>query len=159
MASNTEEEIKIVASNRKARYEYNIEDTYEAGIALTGTEIKSVRAGAVSLKEGYVALRGDELWLMDVHIAVYQQAGHWAHEPRRPRKLLLHRREIDRLYRAVQEPGYTIVPLRMYIRGSYAKVEIGVAKGKRQYDKRETIAKRDAKRRMRREMKEFAKNR
>jgi SsrA-binding protein len=125
---------------------------------LKGTEIKSVRAGAVSLGEGYVALRNDELWLMDVHIAVYKESGHWAHEPRRPRKLLMHRREIDRLYRAVQEPGYTIVPLRMYIRGSYAKVEIGVAKGKRQYDKRETIAQRDAKRRIRREMKEFAKN-
>lgn len=151
-------EVKVVATNRKARYEYSIEDRYEAGIALTGTEIKSVRQGAVSLGEGYVTLRSGELWLMDVHIAPYEQAGMWVHDPRRPRKLLLHRREIDKLMRAAQEPGYTIVPLRMYLKGPYAKLEIGVAKGKRQYDKRETIAKRDAQRRIRRELKEFSKN-
>lgn len=153
------DEIKTVATNRKARFEYEIEDRYEAGIALRGTEIKSVRAGAVSLGEGYVTLRNHELWLVDVHIAAYEQAGRWTHDARRPRKLLLHRREIDRLERAAQEPGYTIVPLRMYIKGSYAKVEIGVAKGKRQYDKRQTIAARDAKRRIRREWKEFTKDR
>jgi SsrA-binding protein len=151
-------EIKVVATNRKARYEYSIEDRYEAGIVLTGSEIKSVRAGAVSLGEGYVQARGDELWLVDVHIASYEQAGQWTHDARRPRKLLLHRREIDRLLRDTQEPGYTIVPLRMYIKGSYAKVEIGVARGKRQYDKRATIADRDAKRRIRREFKEFGRD-
>jgi SsrA-binding protein len=151
----TTEEVKIIATNRKARYEYNIEDRYEAGIALTGTEIKSVRAGAVSLQEGYVTMRDGELYLVDVHVAPYDQAGIWTHDPRRPRKLLMHRREIDRLARAVQEPGYTIVPLRIYLKGSYAKVEIAVAKGKRKYDKREAIARRDAKRRIRREMKEY----
>jgi SsrA-binding protein len=146
---------KVVATNRKARYEYTVDDKYEAGIVLMGTEIKSVRAGAVSLGEGYVTLRDHELWLVDVHIATYDQAGLHTHDPRRPRKLLLHRREIDKLERAVQEPGYTIVPLRMYIKGPRAKVEIGVAKGKRQYDKRQAIAERDASRRMSREWKEY----
>jgi SsrA-binding protein len=149
------DELKVVATNRKARYEYTIGDRYEAGIALTGSEIKSVRAGAVSLAEGFVQARDGELWLVDVHIAGYEQAGLWTHDPRRPRKLLLHRREIGRLLRDVQEPGYTIVPLRMYLKGSYAKVEIGVARGKRQYDKRATIADRDAKRRIHRELKEY----
>ncbi len=152
------DEIKVVATNRKARFEYNVEDRYEAGIVLTGTEIKSVRAGAVSLAEGYVTIHGGEMWLMDVHIAVYEQAGVWTHDTRRPRKLLMHRREIGRLQRAAQEPGYTIVPLRMYLRGHYAKLEIGVAKGKRLYDKRQAIANRDAKRRLRREMKEYARD-
>jgi SsrA-binding protein len=151
-------EIQVVATNRKARYEYTIGDKYEAGIALTGSEIKSVRAGAVSLGEGYVQARGDELWLVDVHIAAYEQAGLWTHDARRPRKLLLHRREIDRLLRDSQEPGYTIVPLRMYLKGSYAKVEIGVARGKRQYDKRATIADRDARRRIHRELKEYGRD-
>ncbi len=151
--------VKVVATNRKARYEYSIEDRYEAGIVLMGTEIKSVRAGAVSLGEGYVTLRNHELWLADVLIAPYEQAGLWTHDPRRQRKLLLHRREIDKLERAVQEPGYTIVPLRMYLKGPYAKVEIGVAKGKRQYDKRKAIAARDAKLRLRRELTEYARDR
>ncbi len=147
--------IKVVARNRKAYHDYFIEDRYEAGIALKGTEIKSVRAGHVSLREGYITPRKDELWLTDVHIAPYDRAGLWTHDPTRPRKLLLHRREIDRLISVVQQRGYTLVPLRMYIRGKYAKVEVGVAKGKRQYDKREAIAKRDQKRRMRRELKEY----
>jgi SsrA-binding protein len=147
--------IKVVARNRKAYHDYFIEDSYEAGIALKGTEIKSVRAGHVSLREGYITPRNDELWLTAVHIAPYDRAGLWTHDPTRPRKLLLHRREIDRLISVVQQRGYTLVPLRMYIRGKYAKVEVGVAKGKRQYDKREAIAKRDQKRRMRRELKEY----
>jgi SsrA-binding protein len=149
------DEFKVVATNRKARYEYTIEDKYEAGIALMGTEIKSVRAGAVSLGEGYVTLRDHELWLVDVHIAPYEQAGLYTHDSRRPRKLLLNRREIIKLERVVQEAGYTIVPLRMYLKGPYAKVEIGTAKGKRQYDKREAIADREVKRRISREWKEF----
>lgn len=148
-------EIKVVATNRKAHYEYFIEDRYEAGIVLTGTEIKSVRNSHVSLKEGYAAVRQGELWLLDVHISAYEQAGQWTHDPKRPRKLLMHRREIDRLHSAVQERGYTIVPLRMYIKGKLAKVEIALVKGKRQYDKREAIAKRDSERRIRREWKEF----
>jgi SsrA-binding protein len=151
--------IKVVARNRKAHHDYFIEDRYEAGIALKGTEIKSVRAGHVSLREGYIIPRNGELWLTDVHIAPYDRAGLWTHEPTRPRKLLLHRREIDRLISVVQQRGYTLVPLRVYIRGKYAKVEVGVAKGKRQYDKREAIAERDLKRRMRREMKEYTRGR
>jgi SsrA-binding protein len=148
-------EVKVVATNRKALHDYFIEDRYEAGIVLKGAEIKSVRAAQVSLKEGWVMERNGELWLMGVHITPYEQAGHWTDEPTRPRKLLLHRREIDRLIDAVQIKGYTIVPLRMYISGKYAKVEIAVAKGKRQYDKREAIAKRDARRRIQREWKEY----
>ncbi|NBD36451.1 MAG: SsrA-binding protein SmpB [Chloroflexi bacterium] len=150
-----ESKIEIVSTNRKARHEYFIEDRYEAGIALKGTEIKSVRDHRVSLKEGYVVVRGGELWLMDVHIAPYQQAGIWTHNPKRPRKLLMHRREIDRIERDVNQKGYTIVPLKMYIVNDYAKVEIGIARGKRKYDKRAAIAKRDANRRVQRELKEF----
>ncbi|MEJ5308683.1 MAG: SsrA-binding protein SmpB [Anaerolineae bacterium] len=149
------DDVKVVATNRKARHEYFIEDCYEAGIALTGTEIKSVRAGTVSLGEGYVQIRNGELWLYDVHIAQYEQAGRSSHDPKRPRKLLMHRKEIAKLQNSTQERGYTIVPLRMYIKGKLAKVEIGVVRGKRQYDKREAIAKRDADRRVRREWKEF----
>ncbi|HQH37193.1 MAG TPA: SsrA-binding protein SmpB [Anaerolineae bacterium] len=148
-------EIKVVATNRKARHEYFVEDHYEAGIALTGAEIKSVRAGMVSLAEGYVQIRNGELWLYEVHIAPYEQAGQPSRDPKRPRKLLMHRKEIARLESSVQERGYTLVPLRMYIKGKLAKVEIGLVKGKRQYDKREVIAKRDADRRIRREWKEF----
>jgi len=150
-------DIKVIATNRKARHEYHIEDTYEAGIALKGTEIKSIRAGRVSLREGYVQIRHGEAWLLEVHIAPYDQAGMWTHEPKRPRKLLLHQREIDRLERDTQEQGITIVPLRMYLVGKYAKVEIAVARGKRLYDKRQTIANRDEKRRLQREWKEFGK--
>jgi SsrA-binding protein len=148
-------DFKVVATNRKARHEYFIEDQYEAGIVLTGTEIKSVRAGTVSLGEGYAQIRNGELWLYDVHIAQYEQAGRSSHDPKRPRKLLMHRREIMRLQSSTQERGYTLVPLRMYIKGRLAKVEIGLVRGKRQYDKREVIAKRDAERRIHREWKEF----
>ncbi|MGC9400379.1 MAG: SsrA-binding protein SmpB [Anaerolineae bacterium] len=148
-------EIQVVARNRKAWHDYEIEDTYEAGIVLKGSEIKSVRDSRVSLKEGYVMPRDGELWLMDVHIAPYDQAGIWTHNPKRPRKLLLHRREIDRLTSAVQRRGYTIVPLRMYISGKYAKVEIALARGKRKYDKRRAIAERDQERRVRRAWKEY----
>ncbi|MEA3308785.1 MAG: SsrA-binding protein SmpB [Chloroflexota bacterium] len=149
------DQIKIVARNRSARHNYSIEDTYEAGIVLQGTEIKSIRAGRVNLKGGYVMQRGEALWLMDVHIAPYKQAGLGTHAPTRPRKLLLHRKQIERLIEDVQRKGYTLVPLRMYLRGNYAKVEIGVAKGKRQYDKRQAIIERDHQRRMQRELKKF----
>lgn len=149
------DDIKIIATNRKAYHDYFIEEQHEAGIALTGTEIKSVRAGQVSLREGYVMARGGELWLMGVHIAPYEQASaRQAVDPVRPRKLLLHRREINKLLGGVQEKGYTIVPLRMYLRNRRAKVEIALVKGKKQYDKRATIAKRDAERRIERESKE-----
>ncbi|MBN2390716.1 MAG: SsrA-binding protein SmpB [Anaerolineae bacterium] len=152
---NDVNDVKVVATNRKARHEYYIEDQYEAGIVLIGTEIKSVRVGAVSLGEGYVQVHNGELWLYDVHIAQYEQAGRASHDPKRPRKLLMHRKEIIRLQSSTQERGYTIIPLRMYIKGKLAKLEIGVVRGKHQYDKRAVIAKRDADRRIRREWKEF----
>jgi len=148
-------DLTVVATNRKALHEYFIEDRYEAGIALKGTEIKSVRASRVSLREGFVTIRDGELWLMDVHIAPYEQAGIWVHDPKRPRKLLMHRREINKLNSLVQEKSYTIVPLKMYFKGKVAKVEIAVARGKRKYDKRAAIAGRDAERRLQREWKEF----
>ena len=146
--------IKVIATNRKAGRDYNIEDRHEAGLALVGTEIKSVRAGMVNLTDGYVQVRDRELWLLNVHIAPYDPAGRHGHEPRRPRKLLLHRQEIARLTSRVQERGYTIVPVRLYLKGGRAKVEIALARGKRQYDKRETIARRDAQREIDREWKE-----
>lgn len=149
-------EIKVVATNRKAQFEYFIEERYEAGIVLTGTEIKSVRAGRVSLQEGYVLPKDGELWLMEVHIAPYEQAGVWSHDPKRPRRLLMHRREIARLTSLAAQKGFTIVPLRMYIKDKrFAKVEIALVRGKKLYDKRETIAKRDAERQIRREWKDY----
>jgi SsrA-binding protein len=146
--------IQVVATNRKATHDYAIEDRYEAGLVLTGTEIKSIRARRVNLREGYVQPREDELWLVNVHIARYDPAGRHGHDPLRPRKLLLHRKEISRLIGRVQERGYTIVPLRMYLKRGRAKVEIALARGKRQYDKREAIAKRDADRDLQREWRE-----
>jgi len=145
---------KIVATNRKARHDYEILDTIEAGIALMGSEIKSIRAGSVNLREGYVQARDDELWLINTHIASYDQAGIYGHEPLRPRKLLLHRREIDRLLSRVQEKGLTIVPLTMYLTHGIAKVEIAVARGKRQYDKRETLRQRDSQRQIERSLRD-----
>jgi len=146
--------IKIVATNRKAAHDYRLEDQYEAGLVLLGTEIKSIRAGRVNLGDGYVQPRDRELWLLNVHIAPYDFAGRYSHEPRRPRKLLLHRREIDRLISRVQARGYTIVPTRMYLKSGLAKVEIALARGKRDYDKREAIAERDLQREISRALKE-----
>lgn len=137
---------KLVASNRKARHEYFIEETYEAGIALTGTEIQSVRQGRVSLGDAYAEVRNGEVFLVNSHIAEYDYGNRLNHNPRRPRKLLLHKVEIRRLDSRVRERGYTIVPLRMYLRQGLAKVEIGLARGKKMWDKREDIAKRDAQR-------------
>ena len=138
--------IKVIATNRKAGRDFSLEDRHEAGLVLTGTEIKSIRAGRVNLSDGYVQDRDGELWLFNVHIAPYDPSGRYGHEPRRPRKLLLHRREIDRLSARVRERGYTIVPVRLYLKGGRAKVEIALARGKRKYDKRQTIARRDAER-------------
>jgi SsrA-binding protein len=153
------ENIKVVATNRKARHDYHVHDTYEAGLVLTGSEIKSVRAGQISLREGYVREVGGEMWLFDVHIAHYSHASIRNHEPQRPRKLLLRRREIDRLAADAQAKSYTIVPLRVYLRRGLAKVEIALARGKRQYDKRQAIAKRDAKRQMDRALSDERKRR
>jgi SsrA-binding protein len=146
--------IKIVATNRKATHDYHIDDTYEAGLVLLGSEIKSVRAGRVSLRDGYVTPRGDELWLVNVHIAPYDPARKGGHDPLRPRKLLLHRREIDKLISRVQERGYTIIPLRMYLKRGLAKLEIGLARGKRQYDKRAALRQRESERQIERALRQ-----
>ncbi len=145
---------RTIATNRKARHEYFIEETFEAGIALMGTEIKSIRSGHISLQEGFVMVRDGEAILMNVHIAPYEQGNQFNHEERRPRKLLLHKKEIDRLYAQATQRNWTIVPLRVYITArGLAKVEIGLVRGKRQYDKRETIAKREIERDIRRTIK------
>jgi SsrA-binding protein len=146
--------IKIVATNRKAYHQYQFNDTFEAGLVLKGSEIKSIRAGRVSLQEGFVLFEGGEAWLVNVHIAPYDPAAKQNHEPRRRRKLLLHRREIDRLQSQAQEKGYTVVPTKLYLKDGRAKVEIALARGKKLYDKRQTIAKRDAKRQVERALKE-----
>jgi SsrA-binding protein len=146
--------IKVVATNRKASHDYHLEDRYEAGLVLKGTEIKSIRAGRVSLSDGYVQHRDGELWLLNVHIAPYEPAGkYYGHEPRRTRKLLLHRYEIDRIISGIEKRGYTIIPLRMFLRRGLAKVEIALARGKRKYDKRQAIAKRDSQREIERAVK------
>ena len=146
--------VKVVATNRKASYDYHLEDRYEAGLVLKGTEIKSIRAGRISLSDGYVQARDGELWLLNVHIAPYEPAGkYYGHEPRRMRKLLLHRHEIDRIISGIEKRGYTIIPLRMFLRRGLAKVEIALARGKRQYDKRQAIAKRDSQREIERAVK------
>jgi len=143
--------IKVVATNRKASHEYFLLDRLEAGIVLQGSEIKSIRAGQISLAEAYVRVDGQQAWLEDAHIAPYEQASHYNHEPRRPRKLLLHHKEIRRLWDEVRQKGVTIVPLRVYLKDGRAKLEIAVAKGKKLYDKRQAIAKRDAEREVERE--------
>jgi SsrA-binding protein len=147
-----QEQIKIVATNRKARHDYIIEDSIEAGIVLTGSEIKSVRAGQVNLRDSYATMRDGEAWLLNVHISPYQQASYQNHEPRRERKLLLHRREINRLTGKLQEKGLTLVPLRLYLKNGRAKVELGLARGKRAYDKRQTLRERDDQRQIERAM-------
>jgi SsrA-binding protein len=146
--------IKVIATNRKARHEYQFHDTFEAGLALLGTEIKSIRAGRVSLQEGFVLFEGGEAWLVDVHIAPYDPASRQNHEPKRRRKLLLHRREIDRLQSRVQEKGFTVVPTRLYLKDGRAKIEIALARGKKLYDKRQAIAERDSKRQVERALRE-----
>ena len=146
---------RTIATNRKARHDYFIEETFEAGIALTGTEIKSARAGEVNLREGFVLVRAGEAWLMGVHIAPYRQGNRANHQETRSRKLLLHRRQIDYLHECATQRNWTIVPLRMYINAAgLAKVQIALVRGKRQYDKRQSIARRDAERDVSRAMKQ-----
>jgi len=137
---------KVVATNRKARHDYFLSDTFEAGISLKGSEIKSIRAGQISIKEAYVSIENQEAWLINAHIAPYEQASYLGHDPRRNRKLLLHRKEIDRLWDQVRKKGITIVPTRVYLKDGRAKIEIAVGRGKKQYDKRQAIAERDAQR-------------
>lgn len=146
---------RTVATNRKARHDYFIEETFEAGMSLTGTEIKSVRVGSVNLREGFVLVRDGEAWLMGVHIAQYRQGNRANHEETRSRKLLLHRREIDHMHARATQRNWTIVPLRMYInKAGLAKVQIALVRGKRQYDKRQSIARRDAERDVSRALKQ-----
>ena len=130
---------KIVASNRKARHDYTIEDVYECGIVLTGTEVKALRAGRASLVDGFAEVDGGEVWLMNVHIPEYTQGTWNNHTPRRKRKLLLHRAEIDKLSGQVREKGQTLVPLSLYFLDGRAKIELALARGKREYDKRQTL--------------------
>jgi SsrA-binding protein len=150
---------KVIAQNRKARHDYHVEDTLEAGLVLTGTEVKSLRAGRASLVDGFAEVRDDEVWLNAVHIPEYTQGTWTNHEPRRARKLLLHRREIERIRARVQEKGLTLVPLSLYFKDGKAKVEIALARGKRAYDKRQAIAKRQADREAQAEMGRRAKGR
>lgn len=145
--------IKTVATNRKAFHNYHVQESVEAGIVLSGTEIKSIRDGRISLGDAYVKLEKGELWLVNVHIARYEAAGITSHEPRRPRKLLLHRKEIEGLIGKMQERGFTLVPIRVYIKDSRAKVEVALARGKKLYDKREAITRRETERELGRTLK------
>ena len=144
--------IKIVASNRKAAFEFFLLEHFEAGISLQGSEIKSVRAGQVSLAEAFVRVDEREAWLMNAHIAPYDPASHYNHEPRRSRRLLLHKREIREMWDAVRQKGMTVVPVRLYLKDGRAKVEVALAKGKKLYDKRAEIAKKDTQREVERQM-------
>ena len=144
--------IEVVATNRRAKYDYFLLDTYEAGLVLLGAEVKSVRSGRVQLREAHVAEKDGELWLINAHIAAYEMATRQSYDPVRPRKLLLHRREINKLLPKLGLAGYTMVPIKMYLRRGRAKVEISLVKGKRQYDKRQAIAKRESEREIAREL-------
>jgi SsrA-binding protein len=144
MSTDAKTDVRTIATNRKARHEYFVEDTLEAGIVLTGTEIKSIRLGRVSLQEAYISSAEGEFWVLNMHIATYEQAHRDNHEPLRPRKLLLHDYEIGKWTEKAQQRGYTIIPLRLYLKRGRAKLEIALAKGKKLYDKREAIARRDA---------------
>jgi SsrA-binding protein len=143
MTAKTEPKLKVVADNRKARFNYEIGETFEAGVALTGSEVKSLRAGKATIAESYADPRGEELWLINANIPEYLQAGRDNHAPKRPRKLLLHKRQIHKLIGAVEREGMTIVPLRLYFNPKgRAKIEVALARGKKLHDKRETMKKR-----------------
>ncbi|TWS95286.1 MULTISPECIES: SsrA-binding protein SmpB [unclassified Streptococcus] len=144
---------KVVAQNKKARHDYSIVDTIEAGLVLTGTEIKSVRAARITLKDGYAQIKNGEAWLVNVHITPYEQGNIWNQEPERTRKLLLKKREIEKLAQELKGTGMTLVPLKVYLKDGFAKVLLGLAKGKHDYDKRESIKRRDQNREIARVMK------
>jgi len=144
---------KLVATNRKARHDYAIEETIEAGIELKGTEVKSLRRGSCSIQDGFALIRNGEIFLMNVYIAPYQEGNRYNPDPLRRRKLLLHKQQIARLAGKVQQKGYTLIPLKVYFKDGYAKVEIGVAKGLAKYDKREKIKKKEQEREMRKALK------
>lgn len=145
---------KTIAQNKKANHDYFIEDTYEAGLVLQGTEIKSIRAGRVNLKDSFATIRQGEAFINNMHIAPYEQGNRYNHEPTRARKLLLHRKQIDKLIGETQRAGYSLVPLKLYIKNGVAKVLIGVGKGKKKFDKREDLKQKQAKRDMDRAIKE-----
>jgi SsrA-binding protein len=149
-------DVKVIAVSRRARHDYSIEDTFEAGLVLTGGEIKSVRAGRVDLRDAFARPEGHELWLEGMHIAPYEPASYDNPDPKRKRKLLLRRGEINRLVGKAQEKGLTLIPLRVHLRNGYAKVELGLARGRRQYDKRRAIAARDMERDKERELSDRA---
>ena len=146
--------VKIVAKNQKARHEYFVDETFEAGIELVGTEVKSIRAGTVSLKEAWCQIKDGEMFIKQFHIAPYEKGNIFNKDPLRPRRLLLHKREINRLFGKVKQEGYSIIPLTVYLKNSRVKVEIALCRGKKLYDKREDAAVRDAKRQIDRAMKE-----
>lgn len=145
------ENVKVVATNRKAGFEYFLFERFEAGLALKGSEIKSIRSGQISLAEAYIRVDENQAWLIEAHIAPYLQANRFNHDPKRPRRLLLHRKEIREMWDTVRQKGVTIVPIRVYLKNGRAKLEIAIAKGKKLHDKREAIARRDAEREMDRE--------
>ena len=145
---------KTLVTNRQALHDYLILETVEAGLALVGTEVKSIRAGNVNLRDAFARAQDGEIWLWNAHIAPFEQGNRWNHEPRRPRRLLLHTREIGRLATKAQESGYTLVPLRLYERRGKLKLELALARGKKQYDKRSSIAERESKREIERAIKE-----
>jgi SsrA-binding protein len=149
---------KIVTENRKARHDYHILETYEAGLALTGTEVKSLRLGRANLQDSYARVESAEMILYNMHVSPYEQGNQFNHEPKRKRKLLMHKREIIRLLGKSREKGLALVPLKVYFKNGYAKVELALAKGKKSYDRREDLATKDAKRDMDRALKERAKN-
>ncbi|EGK10853.1 SsrA-binding protein SmpB [Kroppenstedtia eburnea] len=146
--------VKVVARNRKAHHEYHVEDTYEAGIVLTGTEIKSIRQGRVNLKDSYALINDGEVHLVNMHISPFEQGNRFNHDPTRTRKLLLHKEEINKLIGLTKQKGFTLVPLDLHLRNGYAKIQLALAKGKKLHDKRETAAKRDADREIRRQLKQ-----
>ncbi len=149
-----EKGIKVVAKNKKATHDYFIEDTYEVGIVLTGTEIKSIRAGKANLKDSFARIYKGEVFIHNMHISPYDQGNRFNHEPTRARKLLLHKEEIRKLIGLTKERGYSLVPLKLFLKDGFAKMDIALAKGKKSYDKRETIAKRDANREIARALRE-----
>ncbi len=149
------EGVKIITTNRKARHEYHIDDTLEAGVVLTGTEVKSLRDGKANLQDAFCAVQNGEMVMFNCHISPYSHGNQLNHDPMRPRKLLMHRREIEKWGDAAQQKGYTIVPLKLYFKNGYVKAELGLARGKKLYDKRADIAERDSKRRLERVMRQY----
>jgi SsrA-binding protein len=150
MGKEEESGEKVISTNRKARHDYHVLETFEAGIALTGTEVKSLREGNATISEGYAQIRNGEVWLLGVHISPYKQGSYANVEPLRERKLLLHKKEIRKLFAKTSERGVTLVPLRLYFKRSIAKLQLGVCRGKKEYDRREDIKRRDTERALRR---------